>query len=162
MAWWRDELERLDQHRPPPEPTLEAIARELLPRGITGRELAVLPDSMSTVFGEDPDSRALWAYGNAILAAGAKLLRINEGEIPGGLGMFYGLVAAARVGKPEPMFDSRFSIPEGPFPKRLRPLTALASLAWRDGLRICQDNPERPGTPGRAWTLLRHRLTGRL
>jgi len=122
----------------------------------------VLPDSLITLFGEHPDSRALWAYGNAIFAAGATLLRIDKSEIPEGLGMFYGLVAAARVGTPEPMFDSRFSTPRGPFPKHLRPLTALASLAWRDGIRICENNPEPAGTPGRAWTLLWHRLTGKL
>jgi 15-cis-phytoene synthase len=30
LAWWRDALERLDVSPPPPEPRLQAVARELL------------------------------------------------------------------------------------------------------------------------------------
>jgi len=47
------------------------------------------------------------------------------------------------------------------FAAPLRPITALAALAARDTNR---GGPpfEPPATPGRAWTLLRHRLTGRI
>jgi hypothetical protein len=42
-------------------------------------------------------------------------------------------------------------------PRRVRALTGLAALAKRD---FGRREPE--GTPARAWTLLRHRLTGRV
>ena len=44
------------------------------------------------------------------------------------------------------------------FPRRLRPLTALARLAVRDLARGEPFEPE--ATPGRALALLSHRLTG--
>src|SRR5205823_5382402 len=46
------------------------------------------------------------------------------------------------------------------FPRHLRPLTMLAALASRDALQKTPLEPE--ATPARAWTLLRHRLTGKL
>ena len=40
LAWWRERLEELDDGAPPPpEPRLQAVAYELLPRGVRGSEL---------------------------------------------------------------------------------------------------------------------------
>src|ERR671918_1744417 len=43
LAWWRERLEELDQGAAPAaEPRLRAIARQLVERGITGKELSQL------------------------------------------------------------------------------------------------------------------------
>src|SRR5690242_20801343 len=41
LAWWRERLEELDEgSNAPEEPRLQAVERELLPRGVSGRDLA--------------------------------------------------------------------------------------------------------------------------
>ena len=39
LAWWRENLERLDREQAPAEPRLQAAAQELLPRGVSGTAL---------------------------------------------------------------------------------------------------------------------------
>ena len=55
LAWWREALERLDTSPPPPEPRLQAVATELLPRGVTGAMLAELEDGWAALLDEEPD-----------------------------------------------------------------------------------------------------------
>src|SRR5687768_14624161 len=40
LAWWRERLEEIDQGIVPAEPRLRAVAEHLLPRGISGTEIA--------------------------------------------------------------------------------------------------------------------------
>ena len=40
LTWWSEALERLDLSPPPAEPLLQALAGEVLPRGVTGAALA--------------------------------------------------------------------------------------------------------------------------
>ena len=55
MAWWRERLEELDAGlHPPSEPRLQAVASELLPRGVTGAQLARLEDAWLTSIGTIP------------------------------------------------------------------------------------------------------------
>src|SRR5687767_483499 len=54
LAWWRESLEQLDTGPPPAEPRLQAAARELLARGIAGRELAALEAGWATLLNESP------------------------------------------------------------------------------------------------------------
>src|SRR5688572_7751451 len=56
LAWWREALERLENGSPPPEPKLQAVSSELIPRGISGKALAALEDGWSTLLDESPDS----------------------------------------------------------------------------------------------------------
>jgi len=43
LAWWRERLEELDEGASAPaEPRLQAVARELIPRGVTGRSERLL------------------------------------------------------------------------------------------------------------------------
>ena len=44
LAWWREALDRLDHHPPPPEPRLQAVAAHLLSRGVTGAALATIEE----------------------------------------------------------------------------------------------------------------------
>jgi phytoene synthase len=153
LAWWRDSLEKLDREPPPAEPRLRAAAQLLLPRGIGGGALAGLEDGWAALLEEHPDEGRLRARGTLLFMLAARLLETSgEGvSVPGALWAEVDL--ARRFGRPLPA-----AVPLPPSPWSLRPLTALAALADRDA-RL--GKPEAEATPARAWTLLRHRITGR-
>ena len=54
LAWWREALKGSIPMPPPPEPRLQAVATELLPRGVSGRTPA-LEDGWATLLDEEPD-----------------------------------------------------------------------------------------------------------
>jgi phytoene synthase len=51
LAWWREALDRLDAGAPPAEPVLQALAGEVLPRGIGGGELRGMVDGWEPLLG---------------------------------------------------------------------------------------------------------------
>ena len=155
LAWWREALERLDTSPPPPEPRLKAAAAELLPLGITGKELAALEDGWAGLLDEEPDLDRVEERGARLFAIGAKLLAANDPflELAGRIH------ASAQIRRMRGAAFAQASVDPSNmkghrFPRRLRPLTALARLGARDfkhGMNI-----EREATPGRAAALLRH------
>jgi phytoene synthase len=149
LAWWRDQLVALDSQPPPPEPLLTAVAAELLPRGLSGEALSDLPEGWMrlTEEGEDADSR-----GRALFALLGQLI---GAEASGG-GAFARADLARRTGEPR-WLEPRTV--RGRAPPAIRPITMLDALGRRDAARSWPPEPE--ATPGRSWTLLRHRLTGR-
>lgn len=159
LAWWRERLEELDQGKVPSEPRLQTAARELLPRRVSGADLAAIEDGWASLLEQTPDISRVERRGVRLFALGARLLGISSAEdtidAAGGL---FARVDAARRGlvelAPEPT-----GIPASHIPRRARPLTGLAALAARD-LRRGGPPFEHEATPGRAWTLMRHRLTG--
>jgi 15-cis-phytoene synthase len=159
LAWWREALERLDRLPPPPEPRLQAVAVELLPRGITGKEVAALEDGWATLLDEAPDPARIAERGARLFRIAARLL-CSDHEMLDGAGRLYADVDVARrehwdlARDPVGLGGTRF-------PRRLRPLTAWAALAARD-LRRGGPPFESEATPGRALALLRHRLFGRV
>lgn len=158
LAWWREALERLDHHPPPPEPRLQAAATELLPRGVTGKALAGLEDGYVTLFDEHPDIDRLGRSGAALFAIGATLLGANDGRLAEA-GRLHAYASAARRGLAAIPDDVRPNDLAGHrFPGKLRPLTGFARLAARDIARAPTLEPE--ATPGRAAALLSHRLFG--
>ena len=161
LAWWREALERLDTSPPPPEPRLQAVAAELLPRGVSGAMLAELESGWATLLDEEPEVERVATRGERLFSMGAKLL--------GGSDRL--LAVAGRLHAYETAFRTRAIAPRWPmeeirqlhrhrFPRRLRPLTALARLAARDARR--GPNMEAEATPGRAAALLSHRWWGRV
>lgn len=157
LAWWREQLEKLDSEAPPAEPRLQAAAAELLPREIQGAQLAALEAGWATLLDESPDAKLVEARGETLFDLAARLLDMSHGGIAEA-GRLYALMDVTRRG----LHDFQAAVdgqPVARFPPKLRPLTGLASLARRDLLRGT-DEPE--ATPGRSWTLMRHRLTGRL
>ena len=154
LAWWRERLEELDQGAVPAEPRLRAAAAELLPRGIRGADLGELTEGSAALLDESPDAERIGQGGAMLFAIGARLLGASDLKIEPA-GRLYGAANAARRG----LIPMPSSAPELRFPKGLRPLTALAALAARDARRP-QLEPE--ATPGRSWTLIRHRLTGKI
>lgn len=158
LAWWREALERLDHHPPPPEPTLTAIAETLLPLGVSGEALAGLEDGYATLLEEEPDLERLGKSGEALFAIGATLLGATDERLAEA-GQLHAFARAARRGLA--------AIPEGVtldglaghrFPRALRPLTAFSRLAARDVTK--EPLLEAEAIPARAAALLSHRLFG--
>ena len=172
LAWWRERLEELDEGTAAPaEPRLQQAQRELIPRGVTGRELAALESGWLRLFDPFPwtvqTSEAIWFRGNLLFGLGARLLGRADERIQGAGGLWT-LVDAARhctdAESRATLIEQARSFARGlagvRFPGPLRPLSMLTALAMRDCRR--REPFQREGTPGRAAAMLRHRFSGRL
>ncbi|HEX5258046.1 MAG TPA: hypothetical protein VFW35_04600 [Sphingomicrobium sp.] len=172
LAWWRERLEELDEgNAAPAEPRLQQAQRELIPRGVTGRELAALESGWLCLFDPLPwtvqTSEAIWFRGNLLFGLGARIVGCADERIQSAGGL-WALVDAARHCSDA---ESRVTLIQQArtfsrglagvrFPGPLRPLSMLTVVAMRDCRR---GKPfEREGTPGRAAAMLRHRFSGRL
>lgn len=154
LAWWRERLEELDQGKVPAEPRLQAAAAELLARGISGAMLAELEAGWAELLVQQPDPERVLARGHVLFAIGARLLDADFSSLMSAGRLF----AAGNLQRRGLGVPGAFVVTDLPrFPRRLRPLTALAVLARRD---LHRREPQ--ATPGRAWALLCHRLTGRI
>jgi phytoene synthase len=161
LAWWRERLEELDQGKVPAEPRLQAAARELLGRGISGTSLAGLEDGWLTLLEKEPDVERVAERGAKLFALAATLLGGSHPLIdPAGRVFAYEQVARRRLMTMHWPMDELYRLSRRRCPIALRPLTGLAALAARDAMRGPAVEPE--GTPGRALALIMHRLTGRL
>jgi phytoene synthase len=159
LAWWRDALERLDTSPPPPEPRLEAAARELLPRGVSGTELASLEEGWAALLDDDPEPMVIERRGTRLFALGAKLLGVEfVDETFGAAGRLFARIDLARRGIVDALAGGG-GFARVRIERPARPMTAFAALAARDSKR--GGPPFEPeATPGRALALLRHRLFG--
>ena len=172
LAWWRERLEELDQGGvSPAEPRLRHVERELIPRGVTGRELAALESGWLRLFDPFPwtvqTSEGIWFRGNLLFGLAARVVGRAEERIQDAGGL-WALVDAARhcsdAGSRSMLLDQARAFGRGlsgiRFPGPLRPLSMLTVVAMRDCRR--GEPVEREGTPGRAAAMLRHRFSGRL
>ena len=160
LAWWRERLEELDDGLIPAEPRLQAAATELLPRGLSGAELAQLEEGWAGLLYEPADMPRVTEHGTRLFSLGAKLLDVQfDDSTIGVAGRLFAGVDVARRGLIDVI---RGSSDKGSpiIPRKARSLTSLAALAARD-MRRGGPPFESEGTPARAWVLLRHRLTGR-
>jgi phytoene synthase len=162
LAWWRERLQELDEGKVPAEPRLQAAAEALLPRGISGASLAELEDGWLTLLDPEPDIARVGERGAKLFALAASLLGSTDPRVDDA-GRLHALASVRRRGlvvghRPTKEINALAGYR---FPGVLRPLTALAALAARD---VRRGGPpfEPEGTPGRALTLLRHRVTGRV
>jgi phytoene synthase len=172
LAWWRERLEELDAGVPAPaEPRLEAVQRELLPRGVTGSDCAALEGGWLRMFDPFPwdvrTAEGIWFRGNLLFGLAARVLGSPDESIQAAGGL-WALVDAARHCSDAPsramLLEQARTFARGlggvRYKSALRPLSMLASLAIRDAFRGEPFEPE--GTPARAAAMLRHRMTGRL
>jgi len=172
LAWWRERLEELDQcPSAPAEPRLREVVQELLPRGVSGRDLARLESGWLKLFDPFPwtaeASEAIWLRGNLLFGLGARILAQASDEIQRAGGL-WALVDVARhcsdsasrtmLLRQARSFAERLG--GAHFRVALRPLSMLAAVAVRDCRRGEPLEPE--GTPARAAAMLRHRIGGRL
>lgn len=167
LVWWRDALEALDRAPAPGEPILQALARDVLPRGVAGAEMAAMEEAWSLLLDPEPlGPAALEAYAEA---RGGRLFRLSARLLGQGAaavedaGRAWALADLARhsnAADAGAALDVLTALPPGARLRGpLRPLGMLAALARRDA------EPGRPrwepqGSPGRMWRMLRHRLTG--
>lgn len=160
LAWWREELERLDTQAAPAEPRLQAIAEHLLPLGINGADVAALEPGWATLLDQEVEPRLVAERGAELFRIGGLILRGGDKQLHDA-GALYALVSVGRRGVPELLEHAsapaerlaghRFSRP-------LRGLTGLARLAMRDLKKGLPPEPE--GSAGRAAAMLRHRWSG--
>ena len=142
LAWWREALTGLDAGVVPAQPLLQAIAAELLPRGITGAMLAVLEDRWLPMIGADGLPPAHVEGGAAFFALAARLLGGND-------------TLGERLGRAWVLGDGA-GLP--PMPAALRPLLGLVRLAERDRRR---ERADPPGGLARQWLMFRTIALGR-
>jgi phytoene synthase len=172
LAWWREQLEGLDEKASAPaEPRLEAVERELLPRRISGHDIAGLEPGWLRLFDPFPwsgeTSEAVWLRGNLLFGLGARVLgeASDEVQVAGGLWALLDVARRCSDASSREILIAQgrafaLGLSGATFAPRLRPLSMLAALAIRDCKR--GEPFEVEGTPRRAATMLRHRLTGRL
>jgi len=172
LAWWRERLEELDEGgAAPAEPRLQQVERELIPRGVTGRELAALESGWLRLFDPFPwtvqTSEGIWFRGNLLFGLGTRVVGRADERIQGAGGLWALVDAARHCSDPESramLLDQARSFGRGlggvRFPGPLRPLSMLAVLAMRDCRR--GEPFEGEGTPARVAAMLRHRFSGRL
>jgi phytoene synthase len=159
LAWWREQLEALDQNPPPAEPRLVATAEHLLPLGISGEELAALEIGWATLLDPEVDSELVAERGAALFRIGGKLLG-SENPNLAEAGALHALASVGRRGVPEllePARDRLRRLRGQRFERRVRPLTVLARVAARD---LEREEPETGRS--RALAMLAHRWSGRV
>ncbi len=172
LAWWRERLEELDEAKgAPAEPRLQAVERELLPRGVGGHEIAGLEEGWLRLFDPFPwdigTSEAIWFRGNLLFNLGARILGDPAEQIQEAGGL-WALVEIARhlsdAGSRETLLGHAREFAKGLAGRRyestLRPLSMLTALAMRDCKR--GEPFELEGSPRRVAAMLRHRISGRL
>jgi hypothetical protein len=149
LAWWRDQLAALETQPTPPEPLLGRVVSDLMVAGPTGADCAALAEGWMHVVEEQSNAAP---RGQALFALLGKL--IEQADVPGGEA-FSRADLARRSGDA----DWLRKLPPSLAPRPVRPITLLDALGRRDAARFWPPEPE--ATPGRSWTLIRHRLTGR-
>jgi phytoene synthase len=149
LAWWRDQLAALDTQPAPPEPLLQKVAAELMAAGLFGADCANLAEAWLAITEEEADPAP---RGAALFALLGRLL----GHHAAGGEAFSRADLARRSGDPSWLRKLETG---APVPRMVRPVTLLDALGRRDAVRFWPPEPE--ATPGRSWTLIRHRLTGR-
>ena len=154
LAWWRERLVDLDAGIVPAQPVLQALAADVLPRGVTGATLSEFEDCWLALAAGDV-ARHVALRGAAV---GGALAVLAGGDAATGarLGTVWAAGEAARAGHTVAMSERLRVAPP------LRWLGGLAALGLRDVLRAGQELPPEPrATAGRQWVLLRIALTGR-
>ena len=172
LAWWRERLEELDTgSTAPAEPRLQQVEQQLIPLGVSARDVAGLESGWLRLFEPFPwgneTSEAVWLRGNLLFGLGARALG-HPGERIQAAGGLWALVDVARhcsdPASREMLLRQARAFAQGlgglRFAAPLRPLSMLTALAIRDCKR--GEPFEAEGTPARAAIMLRHRVGGRL
>ena len=172
LAWWRERLEEIDQCIVPAEPQLEATAELVAQTALTGAGLAGLVDRWGPLLEAFPwndevvgavADRGAFLFGHA-----ATILGTEQAQIATQAGSLWSLLDVAKHCSDELSRTALIETARGQLGRfhtdsvdtAIRPLTMLGLLARRDVDRWPEIEPE--ATPGRAWVMIRHRLTGKL
>jgi phytoene synthase len=163
LAWWREQLQQLDDPEAPPpaEPRLQAAARELVSRGISGQSLSFLEDAWEPLLEPFPwDSLRAGAFrlrGRLLFGFAARLMGADEKDADhaGALWSLHDGATHCSDSPSRAMLEAaaREQLPYLPnkVERRFRPISVLAALAAHDLLK---------GPRGRGKAALAHRLFG--
>ena len=174
LAWWRERLQEIDQGIVAAEPHLEGAARVVAGSGMSGTMLAEeLVDRWEAILcspGYEDDfvgpvaGRGAALFGQSALILGADMPGARLAMAAGAL---WTEMDFAKHCTDQDMIDVLLDVArdnldklEGTAEPAVRPLTMLGLLAKRDLERWPDFEPE--ATPGRAWVMIHHRLTGKL
>ena len=173
LTWWHDSLTRLDSAAPPAEPLLQALARDVVPRGITGARLAGMIDGWEELLdGEPLDDAAMMhhagARGAALFTMAGDLVGARDTDPVALAGAGWALADLGRHVTDRAAAARSLDLAAAPlaeatrlrWSRAARPLGALAQIA-RMNLAVPLDRPLPIGAPGRVARLLLHRLRGR-
>ena len=174
LLWWRDALCRLDESDAPipAEPLLDHAARDLLPAGLHGQELARIEEGWAALLeAETPGEPEITAHaegrGGPLFAMSAMLLgaapddaaRAGEGWALADLGHRLRDVEGRRLARN--LAAQRLAqVDAASWPAMLRPLGLLVMLARQDAA-MPADRLRQQGSPKRLFRSLAYRLTGR-
>jgi phytoene synthase len=171
LAWWREALAKLDSEPAPAEPVLQALAREVLPKGVRGASLVSIVHGWEVLVEEEMlDRDALRRFGEGrgelfVVAGAAMGAAPSDPLVAAGQG--WALVDLARhLRAPDEAAEARdlaaplLQAATTRWSRNGRALGALAHLARLD-LRVPQGEESPMGAPHRVGRLLWHRLTGR-
>lgn len=170
LAWWRERLEALDAGGlAAAEPRLRRVAEELLPRGISGKELSDLEDGWLALFEpfpwREPVADGLRNRGRLLFGIGAHILG-GDPEDAKAAGELWSLVDGARhCSDPrsrtfllEQGRRAVRALPRRKPPRFLRRLTGLAAMAAHD---VLTNKPDLPYfNPGRGMAATLHYFRG--
>lgn len=169
LTWWHDALIKLDSASPPAHPVLEAIARNLLPVGVGGSDVAAMVDGWDVLIEEAQlDEPALRRFGEGrggtlfALAATAMGGDPSPAIRAAGAGWALGDLAAHLSSAAEAELArlvARDQLRQGfaqPWPSTVRPLGMLAHFA-----RMDLEGGSSAGSPKRLMRVVWHRLSGR-
>lgn len=165
LKWWHDALIALDDAPPPAEPVLQAIADEVVVRGVAGREVAAIAEAWGTVLEAELDEDALTRFarrGSVMFELAGRIAGVRGDPVAAaGAGwaiadLACGLSDAAEVARARAAagvaLDRALAVR---WSRNGRALGAMAHLARLDlaGSAV--------GSPRRVGRLLWHRATGR-
>ncbi|QNA86828.1 squalene/phytoene synthase family protein [Sphingomonas sp. So64.6b] len=172
LTWWHEALSKLDKEGAPAEPVLQALAAEVIPRGVPGARLAEMIDAWEVLLDPDtPDDATLERYatrGVILFAAAGTLLGTAPGDPIAPAGRGWALADLARNVADKDVAASALRLAAGPlaaatatrWSRAGRTLGALAHLARLD-LTVPVGDPIARGAPRRVWRILIHRIWGR-
>jgi 15-cis-phytoene synthase len=171
LAWWRERLQELDRGIVPAEPTLQAAATLISKSSLTGSMLSELVDGWEFLLADFPwpgdTIDAVAEHGATLFALAATAVGAEADDQARTAGSLWILVDVAKhcsdAQSRSRLIESargRLDDFRGTSQASLRPLTMLGLLAKRDLERWPEIEPE--ATPGRAWAMIRHKLTGHL
>lgn len=168
LTWWHEALTRLDTAPAPQEPVLQAIARSVLPGGVTGTSLAAMTDGWETLLQAEVDPATIEAFaaerGGRLFDAASKVLGVEDRRI-GIAGEGWALVDLSRSVTDESLAELARTLAQVRFetafgarwPRAARSLGAVALLAQFDNAAVMDASPSPTRRIARlAW----HRLTG--
>lgn len=173
LTWWHAALCALDDGVVPSEPLLAALAREAIPRGISGQALAGMVDGWEVLLDAELWDETLFishadARGATLFCLAAQLFGSADQAVVTQAGRGWALVdlglhlrdAAARrecLALAVPALEAALA---HRWPRPLRPLGMLARLALVDA-RAGSDAIRRQGSPTRLARMMGFAITGR-